>query len=185
MSRIMEAWEQVLRDAISSDYDEQQYALLQIGMVLQRHNPNLTMDSDAEEETLSRELLRLSLNDERQADTVKYLVTLVEKKPKDADSFLYVLGNAKPKVLVEPLLQLLLDLGEKLKPDAAYQALNALAGVIKYSDDTVKQAFNQYDIIPLLDDWSESDDELVADKADLIADKIVDLLDDETEEREE
>src|SRR5690606_21191280 len=167
MSRIMEAWEQVLRDAISNDYDEQQFALLQIGMVLQRHNPNLGMDSDAEEETLSRELLRLTLNNERQAETVQYLTTLVRNKPKDADSFPEALSNAQAKILVEPLLQLLLDVGEKLKADAAYQALLALDGILKHADDTVTQAFNTHDIIPLLDDWSEDADELVANKADV------------------
>ena len=124
MSRIMEAWEQVLREAVSSDYDEQQFALLQIGMVLQRHNPHLTMDSDAEEETLSRELLRLTLNHERQTDTVKYLTTLVQNKPKDADTFLYALSNAQPKILVEPLLELLLEVGEKLRARCGISSIN-------------------------------------------------------------
>jgi len=179
MSRVMEAWEQVLRDAISSDYDEQQFALLQIGMVLQRHNPHLGMESDAEEEALSRELLRLALNEKRQADAVEYLVTLVRNKPKDADSFFYTLSNAQPKILAEPLLKLLLDVGKKLKPDAAFQALIALDGVVKNADETVIKALATYEIIPLLDDWSErEDDEILADKADTIAEKIVDLFDD-------
>lgn len=180
MSRVMEAWEQVLRNAVSSDYDEQQFALLQISMVLQRHNPHLSIESDAEEETLSRELMRLALNEARQADAVEYLVELVRKKPKDADSFLFTLSNAQPKVLAEPLLKLLLDLGKKLKPDASYQALIALDGIVKYADDTVLKALDTYEIIPLLDDWSErEDDSLLADKADVIAEKIVDLFDDE------
>lgn len=182
MSRIMEAWKQVLRDAISSDYDEQQFALLQIGMVLQRHNPHLMMDSDAEDETLSRELLRLTLNHERQSDAVKYLTTLVQTKPESADTFLYALSNAQAIILVEPLLELLLEVGENLKSDAVFQTLISLDGILKHADDTVKEAFNIFDIIPLLDDWAEGDDDLIANKADILADKIVDLLNDEGEE---
>ncbi|MEL6310289.1 MAG: hypothetical protein AAFQ52_19275 [Chloroflexota bacterium] len=72
-SRVMEAWEDVLKEAVSSDFDEQQFALVRIGMVLQRHNPRVQMPSDAPEDMLSRELIRLTLNERRQADAVEYL----------------------------------------------------------------------------------------------------------------
>lgn len=178
MSRVMEAWEQVLREAISSDYDEQQFALFQIGFVLQRHNPYVTLDSDAEEETLSRELLRLTLNEQRQLDTVNYLVTLIHKRTAEADLFLYALGNAQPKILAQPLLELLVAVGNKLKPDAIYQALLAVDGILKHMDDVLIPFFDKHDIIPLLDDWSDLDDDLIAKKADSIAEKIEDLLND-------
>lgn len=176
MSRIMEAWDEVLRNAVSGDYDEQQLALLQIGFVLQRHNPHITIDSDAPEEVLSRELLRLTLDEKRQADTVEYLIALVRKHPQEADSFLYALSNAQPKILIEPLLKLLLENGAKLKSDAIYQALIALDGILRHVDATVKSNLDTYDIIPLLDDWSESNDTLIANKADILADKIIGLL---------
>lgn len=179
MSRIIEAWEQVLREAVSSDYDEQQFALFQIGFVLQRHNPYVTLDSDAEEETLSRDLLRLTLNEQRQLDTVNYLVTLVHKRTAEADLFLYALGNAQPKILAEPLLELLGTVGNKLKPDAIYQALLAVDGILKNMDDALIPLFDTHDIIPLLDDWSELDDDLIAKKANSLADKIVDLFNEE------
>ena len=179
MSRIMEAWEQVLREAVSSDYDEQQFALFQIGFVLQRHNPFVTLDSDAEDETLSRELLRLTLNEQRQLDTVNYLVSLVHKRTAEADLFLYALSNAQPKILAEPLLELLVAVGNKLKPDAAYQALLAVDGILKNMDNSLIPHFDKYDIIPLLDDWSDLKDDLIAKKADSLADKIVDLLNEE------
>lgn len=176
MSRVMEAWEQVLREAVSSDYDEQQFALFQIGFVLQRHNPLLTMDSDAEDETLSRELLRLTLNEQKQQDTVNYLVSLVHKHTAEADLFLYALSNAQPKLLAEPLLELLVAVGNKLRPHAAYQALLAVDSILKNMDDAFLPAFDKYDIISLLEDWSSLKDDLIAKKADNLADKIIDLL---------
>lgn len=179
MSRVMAAWEQVLREAVSSDYDEQQFALLQIGLVLQRHNPHLMMDSDAEEEALSRELLRLTLNEQRQEDTVQYLITLVRNHPKNADIFLYSLTNAQSKILTEPLLQLLQDVGEKLNADAIFQSLTAVDNILKHSDENVIELLDKIDIIPLLDDWADGDDTIIANKADILADKIVDLLETE------
>ncbi|MGB7339773.1 MAG: hypothetical protein WBC91_12840 [Phototrophicaceae bacterium] len=184
MSRIMEAWQLVLREAVSNDYDEQQFALHCISMVLQRHNPHLGMDSDAEEEALSRELLRLTLNHEKQAETVDYLVALIKQKPNEAESFLYGLSTAQPIVLAEPLVKLLLDVGSTFKKKAIFQALIALDSVVKYADDSVATIFDTYDLIPLLDDWADHEDDLIANKADVIADRILDLLDDDEEEDE-
>lgn len=182
MSRVMEAWEQVLREAISNDHDEQQFALLQIGMVLQRHNPHISLEPDAEEEALSRELMRLSLNEARQSDAIQYLVTLVQNKPKHADTFLFALSNAQPKLLAQPLAELLLEVGKKLSTDAIFQSLMALDGVVKQADASIVAVLTEHDLVPLLDDWSEHGDSMIANKADVLADKIIDLTEDDEEE---
>ena len=172
----MEAWEQVLREAIAQDYDEQQNALFQIGLVLQRHNPHVIPEGDVYEDSLSRELLRLTLNDSRQTDTVIYLAQLVRNHPKQADSFLFAMGNAQPKIVIEPLLQLLQDVGAKLKNDAAYQALMALDAALRDGGDDMTAALKAHDISDLLDKWADSKDELLADKADSVDNKIHRLL---------
>lgn len=179
MSRIMEAWEQTLRDAVSRDYDEQQFAIFQIGLILQRHNPHFKQESDAPEETLSRDLLRLTLDEDRQQNAVDYLGALIRKYPKQADSFLSAMANAQPKVLAEPLVLLLHEMGDKFKKEAIFQALMALSNVLKQDAESVKPVVQEHDISPLLDDWSEHDDSLIADKADLLAEKIEDLLEEE------
>lgn len=176
MSKVMEAWEAVLRQAVSSDYDEQQFALLQIGFVLQRHNPQKQIESDTVEETLSRDLLRLALDESRQRDAVIYLAALVSKHTKQADSFLYAMSNAQAKVLVEPLFGLLKELGKKLKQDAIFQALICLDNAVRYGGDAVLPAVEKYDILPLLNNWAESKDDTIADKADILAGKIEKLL---------
>lgn len=172
MSRVMEAWQQVLSDAISSDMDEQQFALFQIGLVLLRHNPTIKQESDIEEETLSRELLRLSLNESRQKDAVNYLATLVRNHPKKADSFFYSMSNAQPSILVEPLLELIQEHGTKLNKDAAYHALLALDTVFKNGRDDDRAKIKEADILDILDELAESNDELLSEKADVIAGKI-------------
>lgn len=177
MSKIMQAWEQVLREAVSSEYDEREFALFQIGLVLQRHNPHVTPDSDVYEESLSRELLRLRLDEKRQRDTVTYLVTLARQKPKQAATLLFALSNAQPNVLVQPLLALLHDVGAQFDGNGAYQALLALEGVLKYEPETFQQAAQKQDITGRLEAWAEADDELLADKADLLLGKIEKLRD--------
>ena len=176
MSKVMEAWEQVLREAVSQDYDEQQFALLQIGFVLQRHNPQKQLDTDAIESTLSRDLLRLALDESRQRDAVIYLAALVSKHTKQADSFLFAMSNAQAKILLEPLLGLVKELGKKLKTDAIFQALLALDYAIKNAGDALLPALEKFDILPVLEAWAENKDDTVADKADILAAKIEKLL---------
>ncbi|MEO1162581.1 MAG: hypothetical protein AAFV98_02245 [Chloroflexota bacterium] len=181
-SRVMEAWEDVLKEAVSSDFDEQQFALVRIGMVLQRHNPRVQMPSDAPEDMLSRELIRLTLNERRQADAVEYLTALIIKHPQRADSILYALSNAQAPILAEPLLALLEDIGSKFNKDARFQAVTALVELLRFPDDQVMAALRNHDIVPLLDKWAEGKDRITADKAEIVADKIEDLLDNETED---
>lgn len=176
MSRMIEAWEQVLRDAVSNDYDEQQFALFQIGLVLQRHNPLVKQESDAPEETLSRDLLRLTLNEERQRNALEYLGALIRKYPKQTDSFLFAMSNAQPKILAEPLFLLLAEMGKKFNRDAIYQALMTLDTLFKQDATILKQFAQKHDILPVLETWAEHDESLIADKADLLAEKIENLL---------
>lgn len=168
MSRIMEAWEQLLRDAIANDYDEQQRALFQIGLILQRHNSAITPESDMQEEHLDRTLMRLTLNEQRQRDALTYLATLVRNKPKSAATLLFAVGNAQAALLAQPLLELIATSGNKWDSEATYQALLAVEAVHKHAQGELKQALAQHDIRPLLDRWADGDDDLLADKADLL-----------------
>jgi hypothetical protein len=165
MSRVLEAWDQLLRQAVSRDFDEQQYALFQIGLVLQRHNPHVQPETDVYEQELSRDLLRLALDEGRQRDTVTYLCALAKNHPGAADGILYAMSNAQPGILIAPLLQLLKDMGNKLKGDAAYQALLALDGALRIGGQVVRDALQQYDLNELLEKWATSGDDLIVEKA--------------------
>lgn len=174
-SRVMEAWNQVLREAVHADYDTQQFALFQIGLVLQRHNPNVNPDSDVTEETLSRELLRLTLNYERQAAAVEYLAALVEKQPDNADSFLYAMSNARPPSLVEPLITVLTTRGATLDDAAAFQALRALEFCLRDGDTAVQQRLSQAALDDLLAQWATRDDDLVSEKAATLQEQLAEI----------
>jgi hypothetical protein len=175
MSRVMDAWNEVLREAVSGDYDDQQFALFQIGLILQRHNPYIQPESDVHEETLSRELLRLTLNHDRQSAAVEYLAELAQRQPENADSFLYAMSNAQPMILAEPLLDLMLSQGATWDDSTAYQALRALNGCLLHGDDDVLQQIQDPALNPLLEQWADSDDALLSAKATSIQNKLHNL----------
>lgn len=173
MSRVMAAWQAVLRQAADSDFDEQQHALFQIGLVLERHNlAGQQQSAHLYEENLPRELLRLTLSLDRQRETVEYLAAMAVKHRRQADSFLYALGRAQPAAMIVPLLTLIQDNGTALPAAAAYQAVTALNNALNQAgdDDTVQSALAHHDPRPQLIAWSEhSDDDLAARAARVLA----------------
>jgi len=163
MSRIMEAWEQTLRLAIDRDIDERENALFQIALVLERHsNP---MEDKNYEGNLPRELLRLVLDERRQADTVQYLATLAKNKPTEATTVLYAMSKARPHILVGPLLSLLRDRGMQFPSEANYEALQALDICLKDGSEAIAQAVRAINPREWLLRCAESHDELLAEKA--------------------
>src|SRR5262245_15822588 len=137
MVKPMEAWEELLRQAIDDDIDERENYIFQIGLVLERHSgPNLVAP-DLYEENLSRALLRLTLDDARHEAAVVYLATLVKNYPESAESYLYAIGRAKPQFMVVPLLKLLKESARRLSPEAAYEAVKALDACLKAGGEVV------------------------------------------------
>jgi len=176
MVKPMEAWDVLLRQAIDPDLDERENVIFQIGLVLERHSrPNLTAP-DLYEENLSRALLRLTLDDARHQAAVVYLITLVRNHPESAESYLYALSRAQPEFLVVPLLNLLHECGRKLAPDAAYQAALALDNCVKTGGEKIVEAIKGSNPSALLKQWTESDDDDLADKADRVLAKVEAIL---------
>ena len=162
----LDAWEDLLRDAVSSDEDEQENALFLIGLILERHHKPNADAPDLYETHLSRELLRLALADVRQKAAVVYLAKLVETQPEAGASALYALRRAKPLFYIEPLLDLLAKHGKSLKPDAAFEVCEALITSAKQPPANLKEALMAFDPTDLLDQWAETGDEDLADRAD-------------------
>lgn len=178
MSRIMEAWNELLREAVARDFDEQQFALFRIGLVLQRHNPQVVPDSDIYEESLSRELLRLTLNHQRQTDTITYLLTLVENQKQVADSILFALGNAQPQLLVGPLSESIVRVGAKWNEAAAHQAVVALNSALQLDPTSVEKIENRDALYNQLESWEAEGSDDLSDRAAA----VLDFLDATTDE---
>ncbi|MGB1285465.1 MAG: hypothetical protein ACPG7F_02935 [Aggregatilineales bacterium] len=163
MSRIMQAWERVLNNAVAQDFDTQQDAIFQIGLVLERHHqPNMDA-GHLYEDNLPRELQRLTLNEKRQQDAVHYLASMAAQHPGKADGFIYAMGRARPALMIDALLALIAAQDTRMNDAAAYQSVQALLNCLKNPDDTVRAALEQSDPTDTLEAWAErDDDELVA-----------------------
>lgn len=173
MSKIMETWEEVLREAIAKDFDVQEMALFRIGLVLERHN-NPNQDAPYLYETnLQRPLLRLVLDESRQRDTIQYLVTLARQQRPTLSTCLYALSCAQPPLLVQPLVDLLNEQGMGYDETAAYQAALAVERCLNAADDpAVAAAFRSVDLTPLLEHWSAAKDKSLAAKASRLKERI-------------
>lgn len=172
MAKLLDAWESLFSEMHEGDYDEQQDALFRIGLVLERHNPAIVGEPDLYEESLSRELLRLTLNDARQRAALDALVQFAEDEPKVADAVIYALGRARAELAVESLLKLIDSQGKNWSDDAAYQAVFALDTFFRTNGSVTMEALNQCDIRDLLEAWSVSGDDMVADKSDTVLSRI-------------
>jgi hypothetical protein len=164
MSKVMEHWDNLLRQAIAKDDDERENAIFQIGLILERHYQPNQDAPDLYETNLSRELLRLVLDESRQQDTLLYLITLVKNQSQDAASLIYAIRRANPALFIQPLLKLLGDYGQALTNDAAYEVVLALEACIKAQDDNVVAALRAAELAPLLTVWADGSDTLLGGK---------------------
>lgn len=175
MSRIIEAWESLLKEATSRDYDTQQGAVFQISLVLERHNGG-TLPDELYEENLSRELLRLTLDEKRQMEAIGFLLAMVRANDSEAETFLYALGKAKLELVVAPLLDVIAERGARWEDEAAYQAVSILLACAKGNNEATRQTLITRAPFELLETWAERDDALLSEAADVLLDKLDALM---------
>jgi hypothetical protein len=176
MNRLNAAWEALLREATSLDYDEMQDAMFRLSLVLERHNYPHRLAEQLYEEYLSRDLLRLTLDERRQREVVDFLVAMTRARRADADTFLFALARVRPDLMGEALLRLMRDLGENWNDDAKLEAINALNALLKANLPNIADLLRQNDPTALLDDWAQSAQEALASEADFVLSKIEKLL---------
>ncbi|MCA9881334.1 MAG: hypothetical protein KC708_00105 [Anaerolineae bacterium] len=175
MSRFLEAWDQLLDSALDADYDEQQMALFQIGLIFERHNPALAGDQEIYDEELSRELQRLMLSKDRLTDAINMLLGWAANNRLPADACLYAVSRADSLIYLQPFLEFLRKQGTRLKDDAAYQAVQILDTCARNHADRIAQVAPA-DLSQLLEQWQDSEDDLLADKAAFVAKRLQNIL---------
>lgn len=176
MNRQLSAWDELLKAATAPDYDDMQDAMFQVALILERHNYPARIAVELYEEYLSRDLLRLTLDDQHQSQAIDFLVAMVRARREDADTFLYALGKCKPVLLAKPLVLLMLEQASKWTTDARLEACTALNNVLRVPDEAITALLRMYDPSPILDVWSDHSDEALADQADRVLEKIEQLL---------
>jgi len=173
-SRRMEAFNQLLKEAKSKDFDTSEFALLQIALVLEQSNlVDHKNTPDIYADNLSRELLNLQLNADDQENVVGEIARLIAANSKNRPTLYWALGKAKPEIALPALLGLLKAQGKNLNEETAYQAAISLHALTKgdlSAEVQAKIALN--DPTDLLEKWADANDDRLADLADDILDNL-------------
>jgi hemerythrin-like domain-containing protein len=166
MSRIMQAWEDLLREAVDRDEDTRQYAALRIALILERHyQPNQDAPT-LYEDHLSRELQRLTLSESRQRDALQYLLQLATNNKEMADAFLYGVAVANPEIALPLVSSWLKNNAKDLSDTSAYQLVVFLRRIKRREDKALWQTISQETFWQdLLKQWATSEDDDLAQSA--------------------
>ncbi len=111
----------------SADYDEREFALFQLTLLLRRANGTLPAGdwTDQDAEHLPRELLRLRLSPKDQAEAVARLAQVLAHYPGSRASALWAMGEASAPVGLPAVLAALQAHGDQLSDEAALQLCRA------------------------------------------------------------
>lgn len=171
MSKIMQAWDNLLRQAVDKDDDTRQYAAFQIALILERHyQPNQDAPT-LYEEHLSRELQRLTLSVDRQRDAVQYLLQLATNNLSMADTYLYGVTLSNPELALPQLLDWVVAHGASLNDDAIYQVVDGLRRVKRLDDASLWQTVENTPVVMhLLHDWVTFEDETIVTRVQYLLD---------------
>lgn len=157
--RRMQALEDLLTQLASNDVDEREYALFQLGLVLDRSNPEA--DDELAARTLSREQLRLRLSSDEQIIVADHLSRLALWSKASRASAVWTLGKVEGAVLLGPLLALIKSTGEQLSDEAAYQSCFALCKCLENLDGIsppMRASLRDANLKIILDRWRHNDD---------------------------
>ncbi len=151
----MRALEDLLTLSASNDFDQREYAMFQLGLVLDRSN--LEADDELAARTLSREQLRLRLSSDEQEMVAEHLSQLALRLKESRASAIWTLGKVEGAVLLGPLLALIKSIGEQLSDEAAYQACHALSKCLEKSPP-IRVNLRDAKLKTILDRWRHSGD---------------------------
>ncbi|MAU10746.1 MAG: hypothetical protein CL607_13060 [Anaerolineaceae bacterium] len=165
MSRLLAAWDELLQSALDGDFDEQQAAIFQIGLILERHNPAITGEQDIYDEELSRDLQRLMLAKDRLVDTINKLLNWATTRKAPADACLFAVSHAPASLVLRPFFAFLVKRGAALDDAAAYVATQIIDDCVRQEPQQVAKMPSLDTVIALLEDWQDAEDDLLADKA--------------------
>ncbi len=155
----MRALEDVLARLASNDFDQREYALFQLGLILDWSN--LEEGDELAARVLSREQLRLRLSSVEQEMVADHLSQLALWSKESQASTLWTLGKVEGAALLGPLLALIKAIGEQLSDEAAYQACCALGKCLETGDSSsapVRASLRDAKLKTILHRWCQGGD---------------------------
>ncbi len=159
----------------NKDFDVRENVMFQLGLMLERSNQGeqLSVADDIYEENLTREMLRMRLDDNEQNQIIDKLSQVVVTQKDSRPTALWAFAKVKPQLGVIPLLALIQATGHQLNTEAAYQACDALKRWLE-SDDVedalVSEQLKLQDPTKIIERWFKSSDDRLSRSADAVLD---------------
>ena len=154
----------------SRDFDEREYAIFQLALLLQRRQPSAA-GIDAPylyHENLSRDLLRIRMSPAEQGEAAEALAQAIARFPESRSSALWTSSHFSAEIGLPFVLAIAREDGEQLDAEAAYQVCRALAHWL--TDGGLTPAFinaqlDEVGRLRCVERWSDSADARLAQAA--------------------
>ena len=156
--------DELLAKLRNKNYDEREYTLFQLALILDRSNKIKNKDSFPEYyiENLPRELLRMRLTFSEQDELAKHLLRLILSGGDSRSTAIWTLGKVKGDIGLPMLLDLLQALGDRLDNEAAHQLCHALNHWLESDIGFAELARTRVDmhrVLRVLEKWRSSGDQ--------------------------
>ncbi len=144
----------------SADFDEREYALFQLAMLLGRVNrAGRRRDlPEADSDSLPRDLRRLRLGAEEQRRIVERLSLLIAAQRENRATAFWTLGQVSAAAGWQPTLTLIAAFGAQLDRESAYQTCRALHRWLAGDELPRTEIPESGAVAQLLASWAEADD---------------------------
>ncbi len=174
--------DELLAKLRNKNYDEREYALFQLALILDRSNNLQGKDSfpDYYIENLPRELLSLRLTFSEQDELAKHLLRLILSGEDSRSTAIWTLGKVKGDIGLPMLLDLLQALGDLVDNAAAHQLCHALNHWLESDIGFNKLACTRVEmhhVLRVLKKWRSGTDQRVRKLSGLASDLLVQRCD--------
>ena len=149
----------------SDDFDQREHALFQLAMMLRRASTDESAAAgfEFESDRLPRDLQRMRLSMDDQHRIVEQLALLITSRRESRATGFWTLGEFEAAAGQELTVALLMQHGEELSDEAAYQACRALRRWLDRSAAvTLEPERDRSRIIGLVAGWARSDNSRIA-----------------------
>lgn len=154
----------------SADFDEREFALFQVALLLWRDTPTETGRQlpEPDWDSLPRALRRMRLGEEEQRKIVDELALVMERRPESRATAFWALGEASADLGWSSTLAVIAACGRQLGLEAAYQACRALHSWLADERFQPEQILEKDDIgtvAEMLVQWTQDDDRRLSKEA--------------------
>ena len=154
----------------SRDFDEREYALFQLALVIQRSQASAAGPDtpDLYQENLTRDLLRIRMTPGEQREAAKALAEVIASFPESRSSAFWASSHLSAEVGLPVVMAMAVEFGGQLGVESAYQVCRALGHWLASAELTqafIDERLGSVGRLECLERWTDSADARLAEAA--------------------